>query len=180
MRPHLLIEGTPGAGKTTLIRETILPYEGRVGGFLTLEKLEDGRRQGFEMLCLPEKKRFLFAGKDIRGDARVGKYGVDLGVFEKEGLASLRQAQKNPELRLIVIDEIGVMEAASAQFRRIVLELMANALKPVLATIRSKNKPFSDEIKEFPNLRFLTLARENYPQVKKIVKKWIRKIMTDQ
>lgn len=174
---HFLISGSAGVGKTTLIRECVLPYQKVAGGFVTLEKRGlDGQRQGFEILRLTDGRRGLLASKDLASPIKVGKYGVDLNVLEELGVSAIDEARQNPALRLIVIDEIGLMEAESPNFRKLVLECLSDFQKPVLATIRAKSEPFTHEIQKLPNLKLVTLRRDIYATVKTDLQRWLQSV----
>ncbi|MBI2070266.1 MAG: AAA family ATPase [Elusimicrobia bacterium] len=175
---HLLIVGTPGVGKTTLIRECLLKYQDRAGGFMTIEvRDENGARRGFEIMRLPDGKRGLFASKGMASAVRLDKYGLDLAVLEELGLGAVASARQNQAIKLIVIDEIGAMEIQNENFRRLAMECLRDQAKPVLATIRSKSRPFTDDIKNIANLRLIELTRANYPQVKIELQAWLKRIV---
>ncbi|MBI4063905.1 MAG: hypothetical protein HY401_06335 [Elusimicrobia bacterium] len=177
MIEHFLISGTPGVGKTTLLREAVLPYKEQVGGFLTLEtRGEGGRRLGFEVLRLQDGARRTLASKEMAGAVKLDKYGLDIPAFEEVAVAGVASAREDRKIKLIVIDEIGAMEAESASFRRLALECLRDLSKPVLATIRSKNQPFAGEIKKLAYLRTVELTRQNYPRVKTELQKWLSQI----
>jgi nucleoside-triphosphatase THEP1 len=74
----------------------------------------------------------------------VGKYGVDTVGFE-EFLETLDLL--NPDVELIVIDEIGKMELFSTRFRSLVRDAL-NSDKQVLASIPLKGNEFIREIKQ--------------------------------
>ncbi|MBI4669950.1 MAG: hypothetical protein HY747_12375 [Elusimicrobia bacterium] len=171
---HFFIEGTPGVGKTTLIREAVLPYGPLAGGFVTLEvRGKAGERLGFEVLRLQDGKRGLFASKEMASSVRLGKYGLDMAVFEELGVKAIEQARENPGVKLIVVDEIGAMEAESAAFRSLMLECLKDEAKPMLASIRAKSRPFIADVKKLPDVRLTQLTRANYPAVKAELKKWL-------
>lgn len=160
-------------GKTTLVRECVLPYEGKLGGFVTLEVREpDGRSSGFEVLSLDDQHRGIFASKNFAGPAKVGKYGLNMVVFEEIGNSALRRALNDPGIRLIVIDEIGAMEAQSPDFRKLARECLGQNKKPVLATVRAKNYPFVEELEEL-GVEMAPLTRERYLETKRRLKDWI-------
>src|ERR671934_145721 len=55
------------------------------------------------------------------GPPRVGRYGVDLRTFERVALPALRAAGRDA---VVVVDELGKMELASAAFREAVTDLL--------------------------------------------------------
>ena len=152
-----LITGKPGVGKTTLVQK-IINRMGSVNmaGFYTAEIRYTGSRLGFELQGLNGGCRTL-AHVDIDSRHRVGRYGVDTLGFE-EFLTILDLL--NPDVELIVIDEIGKMELFSNRFRNLVRDAL-NADKQVLATIPLKGNDFIREIKQRPDIHLLEVTHAN-------------------
>jgi nucleoside-triphosphatase len=77
--PHvLLITGTPGIGKTTVIRRVAerVDAEG-LRGFYTEEIRERRERRGFRLVSFDGTERII-ANVDYPKRYRVGRYGVDV------------------------------------------------------------------------------------------------------
>ena len=75
MAPNILLTGTPGCGKTTLVRRVVVEQlqDLRLAGFYTLEvRGIDGRRVGFEAIGL-NGERTKLAGVRSKSKMRVGK-----------------------------------------------------------------------------------------------------------
>ena len=72
-----LLTGSPGAGKTTLIREVVSRLKARAGGFYTQELRVGGVRQGFKIITLNGQDAIL-SHVSISTPHRVSKYGVDI------------------------------------------------------------------------------------------------------
>jgi nucleoside-triphosphatase len=145
--PKVLIEGRPGSGKSTAARHIVRLLQ-RMGtsvcGFVTDELRERGRRVGFAVESLSDSRRRSTLGHiDLPGPPRVGKYGVDVAAFEAVVLPELRTSRAGT---VVVIDEIGKMELASAAFRSEMGRLFAG-VAPVVATIHAFAHPFTDELK---------------------------------
>jgi nucleoside-triphosphatase len=152
-----LITGKPGVGKTTLVQKIIERMQWvPMAGFFTAEIRHKGTRLGFELEGLHGGHRTL-AHVDIHSRHRVGKYGVDTAGFEAflETLDLL-----NPDVALIVMDEIGKMELFSDRFRNLVFEVL-NSDKQVLASIPLKGNPFIREIKQRPDTQIFEVTRYN-------------------
>lgn len=162
---NLLVTGRPGCGKTTLIERLAATLGERAGGFLTREIRERGRREGFEIVTL-DGRRGILAHADVASDVRVGRYGVDVGALDRLGVAAVREALDSG--RIVVIDEIGKMELASAAFRDIVIEALDSPL-PVLATIHAHPNPFTDAIKRRRDVRLFELTRANFHTIQQDV-----------
>jgi nucleoside-triphosphatase len=152
-----LITGKPGVGKTTLVQKIIARMQTlNMAGFCTSEIRDTGSRLGFELRGLNGGRRIL-AHVEIDGRHRVGRYGVDKDGFE-EFLATLDLL--NPEVELIVIDEIGKMELLSNRFRNLVCDAL-DADKQVLATIPLKGNDFIREIKQRLDILLLEVTYAN-------------------
>jgi nucleoside-triphosphatase len=158
-----LLEGRPGVGKTTvaerlvsLLRDAGTP----VAGFVTREVREGNRRVGFLLETLGGQQATL-AHVDLPGPPRVGKYGVELQSFEKLAIPTLAELEDG----VIVIDELGKMELASAAFRDAVSALFDRDL-PVVATVLVSRYPFTDALKrrrETTTLKVTTQNRDALP-----------------
>jgi nucleoside-triphosphatase len=156
-QPKTLITGKPGVGKTTLVQKVIKRMRSvNMAGFCTSEIRCAGSRLGFELLGLNGGRRTL-AHVEIDSQYRVGRYGVDKDGFE-EFLTILDLL--NPNVELIVIDEIGKMELFSNRFRNLVRDAL-NADKQVLATIALKGNDFIREIKQRLDIHLLEVTHAN-------------------
>jgi nucleoside-triphosphatase len=141
----ILLEGRPGAGKTTVARRTAdLLRDARVSvrGFVTEELRESGRRVGFAVESF-QGDRAVLAHVDFAGPPRVSRYGVDVEAFEGVALPALADVGRG---ELVVIDEIGKMELASAAFREAVANLFEQDVR-LLATIQIARHPFTEALR---------------------------------
>lgn len=152
-----LITGKPGVGKTTLVQKIIDRMRSiNMAGFLTTEIRDRKSRLGFELQGLNGEHRIL-AHVEIDSRHRVGRYGVDTRGFE-EFLSALDLL--NPDVELIVIDEIGKMELFSGRFQNLVRAAM-NSDKQVLASISMKGNEFIREIKQRSDTHLLEVTHNN-------------------
>jgi nucleoside-triphosphatase len=154
---RVLLTGPPRCGKTTLVERVVEGVRGRVrlAGFFTSEVRDGGDRSGFDVVAL-DGRRGVLSRKGGRGGPRVGSYSVDLGSFERIGVAALQ----DPSAEAFVIDEIGLMELHSRAFKEAVTALL-DGPRPVLATIRYKSEPFCDSIKARPEVELIVVSQAN-------------------
>jgi nucleoside-triphosphatase len=158
----VLLTGLPGCGKTTAVMRVCAGLKGRrLAGFYTEEIRHGGARTGFRW------KRFdgaegILAHIDIKSRFRVGKYGVDVGGFERDVVPVLDS--KQGDVDLFVIDEIGKMECLSEQFVEAVRRLFAGE-RCVLATVAQKGAGLITEVKNMLGVRLLTLTERNRDSV---------------
>jgi nucleoside-triphosphatase len=154
--PRLLLEGRPGIGKTTVARRllTLLQEAGvPSGGFTTGELRTGGRRQGFVVEAASGAREVL-AHVGLPGPPRVGRYGVDLAAFERVALPALGDPGPGG---VVVVDELGKMELASAAFCAAVLELFGWEVA-VVATVQLARHRFTDALKRRPDIRVVLVT----------------------
>jgi nucleoside-triphosphatase len=153
------VEGRPGAGKTTALDHLsqLLQDAGKpLRGFLTRELREGRRRVGFEIETF-DGERAVLAHVKLAGPPRVGRYGVDLEAFERVALPELDGPPKDC---VLVIDELGKMELASARFREAVVALFDQQL-PIVASVQMSRNPLTDALKRRPDVETLRLTAAN-------------------
>jgi nucleoside-triphosphatase len=165
-----LLTGSPGTGKTTVIRQVIAGSEFKAGGFYTEEIRSGGTRQGFRIITLDGQDAVL-AHVDSHSRYRVSKYGVDIQNLDSIGVAAINQAIEISDL--IVIDEIGKMELFSPHFRQAVLKAIDSG-KKVLGTVMLNPHHFADNIKHHPEVKVIQLTRANHDEVLREILDWIK------
>jgi nucleoside-triphosphatase len=157
LRKNILITGSPGVGKTTLIRKVAEELkEFQPAGFFTAEIREHGIRKGFELISLSGNKGIL-SHINIKSPYRVGKYNVNLKGFETF-LDSL--PLRYDSVNLIVIDEIGKMECFSNYFSNIIRDIL-NSKRVFLATISLKGRGLIADIKKRDDIELFVLRKDN-------------------
>ncbi len=141
----VFLTGLPKSGKSTVILKTIelLKNKGlKVGGFVTPEIIENGKRIGFYVKDIFSNEMEIFASIDFKIGPKIGKYGVDVRAFEKIALKAMDFAAQNCDL--IIVDEIGKMEFLSKEFEKEIYKLILIE-KPLIATLhRNFVKKFKD------------------------------------
>lgn len=164
-----LLTGSPGTGKTTIIREVVARLKIKAGGFYTQEIRAGNIRQGFKITTLNGQEAVL-SHVDVSSPYRVSKYGVDISNLENIGVIAIYQALKESDL--IIVDEIGKMELFSLNFREAVLKAI-NSGKKVLGTIMLNPHPFADQVKKHPQVKIVHVSRANRDKVLDEILKWL-------
>ena len=152
-----LLTGRPGVGKTTCLKKVLELLRVPAGGFFTEEIREAGARLGFTLSTLDDRRATL-AHVDRAGGPRVGKYGVNLDALDRVGVPAIRDAVRKGHL--VVIDEIGKMEAAAPAFRQAVEEALQSSAV-VLGTVLMVSHPWADRIKAHPAVRLIEVTSAN-------------------
>ncbi len=154
-KPHTLLTGRPGVGKTNVIMRLAQCLNDQVvAGFYTEEIRCDAHRQGFRAMTFSGQDATL-AHVGLRSRSRVGRYGVDAASFER---------LVTPELArpcdLMLIDEIGKMECFSTAFLAAVKRLLDGAT-PVIATVASKGAGFIADVKARNDVELIEVTLAN-------------------
>ena len=167
----VLISGPPASGKSTLISKIVdflKKNDIKVGGVITPEIRENGIRIGFKVVDLMTFKECVFASINYRSSYKVGKYFVDIVLFESIAINALENAEKESEI--IVIDEVGKMELFSKRFEEMVKRIF-NGHKPVLAVI---HRNYLDEYRKYGKVYWL--ERERWNEIYNTILSEIQKI----
>jgi nucleoside-triphosphatase len=136
----ILITGSPGVGKTTVLMKTVdgLKAKGfKVGGILSREVRSLGIRVGFEITSISDNERGWLAHVNQRQGPQVGKYHVNLDDLNRVGVAAILKAVETCDV--IAIDEIGPMELFSDSFKEAVGKAIQSR-KFVVATVHWREK----------------------------------------
>ncbi len=169
MIKNIFITGKPGCGKTSLIMEILKELKLNAGGFYTSEIREKGKRIGFGITSLDNKKGIL-SHKDLKIPYKIGKYRVNLKDLEEIGVSSILNAIG--KVQLVIIDEIGKMEIISEKFKKAV-EAALNSKNKVLGTLKLTPDSFTDKIRQRKDTKIIYLTRENRKKVKKEIIKFL-------
>jgi nucleoside-triphosphatase len=158
----LLLTGTPGIGKTTVLMKTVNALKKRgicVGGMIGREVREGGRRVGFEILDLSSGRRGWLAHVNQKTGPQVGRYRVNIEDLNTVGAQAIIEAVE--KCRVITIDEIGPMELFSGKFKEAVRKGL-NSRKLVVAVVHWKAKDtLISEAKNRQDAETTTVTIEN-------------------
>lgn len=168
----LLLTGTPGVGKTTVLRKVAAAVSDRhLAGFYTEEmRSRDGERSGFQIIGF-DGRSGVMAQAGFHGPHRVGKYSVDVAVIDDLAPSFLALA---PSIDVYLVDEIGKMECLSEKFVAAMREVLDSG-KPVVATVALHGEGFIAEIKQRPEVKIWQVTRGNRDALPGDVLAWVSK-----
>lgn len=166
----LLVTGTPGVGKTTLIRRVAGRLAGHtLSGFYTEEVREAGQRVGFRLVDF-DGHALTFAHVGIMGP-HVSRYGVDVAALDARAEALLAP---RPEVAVYLVDEIGKMECLSPRFVAAMRRLLGSG-SLVVATVAKAGEGLIAEAKRWPGARLLEVTRANRDRLPDEVLAWLER-----
>jgi nucleoside-triphosphatase len=153
------ISGMPGVGKTTLAVRVVEAASSaglKVSGFVTKEVRSGRERAGFSVVRLTDGATAVLA-RVGSGEPRVGKYVVDLS-------ACRLMAESLAPADLLVVDEVGAMEAKCPGFLDAVRSAVAAAPRALLVVHRNYVS-----LVEGWGVEVLWLTREEWSRVLSLV-----------
>lgn len=134
---HLFLKGARGIGKSTLLREALLPYQDKLSGFMVQRLFEGETQIGFRALLLngyfPPLEAKFEAGMEgvfiLRGQK-------DIAIFEKI-IVQIEENTRRRNSHIIVLDEIGGLELGSSLFLSTLLRVLSNG-NPCIGVLKSQ------------------------------------------
>ena len=168
----LLLTGSPGVGKTTVMMKVVDALKERgysVGGMISREIREGGIRVGFEILDLNSSKRGWLAHVNQKSGPQVGKYRVNITDLNNIGAEAIIYAVENCDV--VAIDEVGPMELFSEKFRDAVRRALESP-KLVMAVVhwKAQDRLISDA-KKRENAEIITATAENREKLHETIAK---------
>ena len=158
----LLLTGTPGIGKTTVVQRAaneIVSRGFKIGGMITREVREGGSRIGFEIEDLSSRCKGWLARINQPSGPRISKYRVNLKDLREIGARAIQDAVLQADV--IVIDEIGPMELFSQPFRNSVMEAVRSE-KAMLGTVHYRVRDrFVENIKKRSDVEVIEVTSDN-------------------
>ena len=158
---HMFLTGEIQVGKSTLIRRVLaaLP-DVRAVGFRTVTAADLPDAVGSVYLVGLDHDGQRFDPSSRVGIRRGSGQGIEgfPYVFDEKGTALLQDAEKG---QLIIMDEIGRMEAEAAAFRARV-EALLDGDVPILGVVQKRgDTPLQRHIRTHPGVRLVTVTPEN-------------------
>ena len=165
MQKNILLTGSPGIGKTTVIKKVLDKLSPVLaGGFWSTEIRRGSKRIGFAIKTVDGREGIL-AHKEIGHGPRVGSYTVNVEDINNIAIHSIIAARQ--QNKIIVIDEIARMELCSPKFAsEVMISLDA---KRVLGTIQIRRDPILNSIKNRSDVQLFTLTTKNRDELPSLI-----------
>lgn len=166
MKHSVLITGKPGVGKSTVVKQLLSSADSNATtGILSGEIRKHGKRQGFTIQAVGQAPGIL-ASPDLQGEPRFGtmlpdgkrRLGLSLVHLDENVCPTIHAAL--PHVRLVVIDEIGPMQAESRVFRELVEHIIASPIQ-LVASIGMQAHPWLDKVRHDERFELLELTPRN-------------------
>ncbi|MBN2053919.1 NTPase [bacterium] len=174
---NILLTGEPGVGKTTIIKMVLEELPVIAAGFFT-EEIHAGKTTKGYMLTTLTGEEMVMAHVNKKSTYKVGKYGVDVKMFEKVGVPILEEALKQ-QAPLIVVDEIGKMECFSKHFRDVIVRCLDSSI-PVLGTLQNFASPLVNCVLNRDDVVLIQVTPENRNalagNISELVKRFIKPV----
>jgi len=141
---NLFLFGNIGAGKSTLIRECLLPYLNEVGGFYVQRIFCGNELIAFSLKPITDESSYELTLKvdDLEGLDNLflyldtnGKWQSNNDVFLKSGLELLQNSIQNNK-KLILLDELGGIELHNKIFMTEVYKIIKGSI-PLLGVVKA-------------------------------------------
>ena len=132
----LFLTGARQVGKSTALRKALAASGKRFGGVMTRFDTRHGERKLY-LLPYDASEALPADIPDCAVCARMGAGGrrADPAVFDALGTALLRKAMADEAVDILVIDELGFLEAEAEEFRAAVCDALRGT-KPVVGVVR--------------------------------------------
>ena len=155
---HVFLTGERGVGKSTALKKALKLLLADAGG---LETAFDGPRGAAQRTLSLRAWGDAAPGCPAARTAG-GRLQADRLAFDAVGAALLRRA--HTLYSLIVIDELGALEAGAGAFQRQVMHLL-DGEKPLLGVARWGDIPWLQKVKAHPQVRLIQVTPENRERV---------------
>ena len=160
-RKHIFICGEVGVGKSTLIQRLLAQSTRPLYGFIT--KKLDPDENGFHPIYIHPAGAIerVYEETNLIGTCDRRIHNINLDAFNTLGVSYL-QAEPSG---IIMMDELGFMEAQAEAFTRAVMDALDGDV-PVVAAVKARfDIPFLDAVRAHPKGSLYMITRENRDQL---------------
>ena len=163
----ILLTGKPGVGKSTLIQKITKKLSLPLRGIIAKEiRNSEGQREGFEAYNLSGESVLFAHVHKIHSTHVIGnKYHVDINAINTFVVPEISPTSAlSAKNEVVIIDEIGRMQALSAEFLETTRQLL-DSKTSFLGTIVLDPEPWSLPIKKHPELILVEVTEKNRRQL---------------
>ena len=165
MEKNILLTGSPGIGKTTIIKRIIAELSpALIGGFWSTEIRRGTKRVGFAIKTVAGEEGIL-AHKEKGHGSRFGSYTVNVEDIEELAIPSIIKARELG--KIILIDEIAGMELCSPRFAPEVVKCLD--VKRVLGTIQNRQTSFLNSVRSRSDTQIYTVTTRNRGELPSLI-----------
>ncbi len=166
---NLFLTGPRGIGKSTVLRRGLSGLPCRAAGLMTCFDAPRGSTDK-KLWLLPWSTEPDFGAGAVCARMGSGERQVFPEVFEDLGIRLLEAAERDPGAGLILLDELGYLEAAAPRFRETVLRLLAGP-RPVAGVVRQGLGAWGDA----PFGELWEVTEENRDLLPERLAQWVQK-----
>lgn len=169
---HLLISGEIGVGKSTLIQKLLSQSTRPIAGFRT-KKLAANEEGGSPIHIYPAgEKELVNRPENMVGLCTARSYHVFKAVFNSLGVQYLDALPGS----IIVMDELGFMEAQVDAFTQKVLNALDGDI-PIIAAIKERQDVlFLNQVRRHPKAALYRITQQNrdalYQELLPVIQSW--------
>ncbi|KAK2707425.1 nucleoside-triphosphatase THEP1-like [Artemia franciscana] len=169
MGKHVLLTGSPGVGKTTVIKQVIQKLKENneeVSGFFTEEVRHAGDRIGFDIVTVSGQRGVLSRTKEYfqpewTAGPMISKYQVNMLDLEQITLKELEHGKG-----FLAVDEIGKMELTSRKFSDKIADCVLRPDVRIFGTIPiqkagQKSHPVLDKLRSNNQFEVILVTKAN-------------------
>ncbi len=163
----LFLTGPRGIGKSTALGRALAASGLRPGGIMTVFDAPRGSEEKRLWLLPWSREPDFSAGAVCARMSALGRV-AEPEVFDTLGVRLLEASERESGTELIVLDELGFLEAEASGFRETVLRLLRGP-KPVLGVVRQGLGAWEDA----PLGKLLEVTAENREKIPAQVLEWL-------
>ncbi len=155
------LTGEIQVGKSTIVRKLAAAYPGQFGGFLTVSRQRD---DGYlDVFIIPADRPDAPCSEKNRIGIRLlqGRFSATPQAFETAGCEILDAAAGK---KLVIMDELGMMENQAVTFQAKVLEIL-NGEQQAIIVVKPRSTAFLDQVRAVPGLVIKEVTRQNRDQI---------------